>query len=77
MSDKTKSRIHLLIFLNFAVLIGWYFWTEVRPNLIYAACSDVATRSSSVSDRYNLNFDADKEYRQQRDDCLMNATAKK
>lgn len=67
----------MLVLINFVVLLGWYFWTNVRPKLIYAACSDVAHKTSLASNRYNLNVDSDQKFVQERDNCLNSATAGK
>ena len=75
MSDTTKSRIHYLILINVCALIAWYFWVNVRPQIIYAACSDVAQKSTSVGSRFNLHFDQEIEYSLEKDDCISNAFA--
>ena len=48
MKMPQKSKIYLLIIGALASLIGWGFYTYLRPQIIEAGCADIAEKSSGI-----------------------------
>ena len=54
MWEKHKSKLYLSLFLATAIILAWGAWNNYRPIVIYASCSDIAERTSSIVKRNSI-----------------------
>jgi hypothetical protein len=73
MVKKYKSKLFLLFFAFSALVLAWGVWTNYRPSIILASCSDIAYKSSSISKRYSILDDTENKYDVYLEGCLHDA----
>lgn len=67
--DK-KNHLYLLLVFVVAVVIGWSIYTQYKPLLIKASCSEIAANSSDLIKCENDLFDSSYSYNNIRKKCL-------
>ncbi len=69
-----KSKIYLLIFSMTALILGLGVWNNYRPQVIYAACTDIAEKTSNLVQKKDIiRIDEEKTFDVSLNDCLSNA----
>ena len=70
-----KSIMFLAVFAATASMIGWVFFTYLRPVVIEAGCSEIAEQSSGIfsNNRYEINDEY--EYTNTKYNCIHSANA--
>ena len=65
-----KGKLYLLIFASAALCIMLFMLIKIKPTVIDASCSDVATRSSSLLNRGVDGFEDAYSYENLKNKCL-------
>jgi hypothetical protein len=72
--ENYKGKIYLLIFSLTALLLGLGIWNNYRPQIIYAACTDIAEKTSNLVQKKDIvKIDEEKTFDVSLNDCLSNS----
>lgn len=63
----------MLVFVFSAATIGWSLWNYYRPQVVLAACTDIAQRSSAVGGKRQIEKSLETEYDTILANCLSDS----
>ena len=66
-----KSHLYLLLVLIVAIFLGWSVYTQYRPMLIKASCSEIAASSSGFIYKEKDIFEPSYSYESIKSKCMQ------
>lgn len=73
---EKKSHLYLLLVLVVAVVIGWSVYTQYKPYLIEASCSEIAASSSNLINEEQEFLEPSNTYENIKRKCLRDSGLK-
>lgn len=73
MTSDLKSKIFLSVFVISAIVIGWSLWNYIRPQVIQAACQDMAQKSSNIVAKREIEPSIENDYEALFSTCLSDS----
>ena len=70
---KIKSFFYVTIFITGAVILAWGIWFNYRPQVVLAACADMAEKSTVFSAKRDIYDNPTDKYDRAYNDCLRNS----
>lgn len=71
-----KSHFYLILFCVIAIFLGWSIYTQYKPMLIQASCSEIAAGSSGLINNESDLLDPSYSYNNIRSKCLQDSGIK-